>query len=115
MIAATTEEAYEEAGLALAANLANVEEQLDPRGPLFLGKKISLMDSTYAPLFVRLKYLKEIAPIPDMGSRLSRWDEALLSHNAVQRSTDKNFERIFRQFIIRKGKDGYLDRLVATN
>jgi len=115
MIAAPNAASYEEARLELAANLANVEEQIDPRGPLFLGDKFSLVDSTYAPLFVRLKYLKEFAPVPDMGPRLTRWYDALLAQDAVQQSTDSNFEMIFRHFIIRKGKGGYLGSLVVKS
>jgi len=109
MVQAKDEAGYDEARANLTVNLAMVEDQLDRTGPFFLGDGFSLVDSTYAPLFVRLRELDGKAPMPPLGPRVARWQEALLDHAPVRQSQQDDFASIFRGFVARKGPGGFLD------
>ncbi len=113
MVQARDAEAYDAARAGLTVNLAMVEEQVDRTGPFFLGEGFSLVDSTYAPLFVRLHELDGVAPLPPLGPRVARWQDAVLAHPPVTQSLQDDFSGIFRGFVARKGPGGYLDSLMT--
>ncbi len=93
-------------------NLQRLEEQMDGRKPYFIGEKFSLVDSTYAPLFMRMRYLNQCIPLYQEGSypRISAWADNLLRLDSVKQSVPKDFAEIYSAFIKRRGENGYIDR-----
>ena len=94
-------------------SLQRLEEQLDGRsGPYFTGKDFSLIDSTYAPLFMRMKHLNNCVPLykVDEYPLIEAWAKVLLALDSVKNSSPENFEDIYNRFIQRRGSDGWLGK-----
>jgi len=94
-------------------NLQRLEEQLEGRGPYFTGDNFSLVDSTYAPLFMRMQYLNRFIPLYEENDypNMTAWAERLLSLDSVKTSTPKDFDEIYSWFIQRRaGEDGFIGR-----
>jgi len=94
-------------------NLQRLEDQLDGREPYFTGDSFSLVDSTYAPLFMRMMYLNRHLPLykAEDYPRISAWAEKLLDLDAVKSSTPKAFDDIYAAFIQRRaGEDGFVGK-----
>ncbi len=93
-------------------NLQRLEEQLEGRGPYFTGKQFSLVDSTYAPLFMRMRFLNRYLPLYQEAdySRISAWADELLQLDSVKHSVPNDFDKIYSAFIKRRGENGFVDR-----
>ncbi len=115
MLAAPTEAKFHHAQEAFLKNLRLLEEQVDENGPYFEGEQFTLVDSTYAPLFLRMKHLSEVVEFhnPDEFPRIKSWSENLLALDAVKNSVIGDFSQVFRNFVRRKGKEGYIDTLMG--
>lgn len=112
MICASGDEKFHEARDSLLKNLRILEMQVDKAGPYFDGEQFTLVDSTYAPLFFRMKYLSDIVKFyePEELPQIKSWSENLLALDAVKNSVVGDFSKIFQDFVHRKGKGGYIDR-----
>lgn len=107
MLIADNEEGFTENRDELKAGLAKLEAVMDEKGPFFSGNSLSLIDTAYAPLFMRLNLVNDIA---DLGlfaadSRLGRWSEALLAKDSVQHSVVEEFSDLFVNFF--KSKNSF--------
>lgn len=91
-------------------NLQRLEEHLEKHGLFCSADDFSLVDSTYAPLFMRMKYLNNIMNLYHRLDfpNIEMWSERLLSLSAVIDSVPSNFSNIYQRFIQRKGAEGYL-------
>ena len=92
-------------------NLLRLEEQLISQGRFFTGKNIlSLVDSSYAPLFMRMEYLNQYFDLYTKNDipMIQRWATDLLSSDSVVHSVPSDFSSIYYAFIQRRGGDGYL-------
>jgi glutathione S-transferase len=69
-------------------------------GPYFRGSEFSLVDATYAPLFVRLLLSKEIAEAPQWMQipKIRAWADKLLKEESVQSSVAAGFGENFRTY-----------------
>jgi len=96
-------------------NLQRLEEQLDGRGPFFAGKDFSLVDSTYAPLFMRMQHLNKNVPLYNAKDfpLITQWADKLLALDSVSNSSPEDFDKIYDRFIQRRGKDGWLGKKCA--
>ncbi|MFW5427295.1 MAG: glutathione S-transferase N-terminal domain-containing protein, partial [Methylophagaceae bacterium] len=96
-------------------NLQRLEEQLDGRGPFFAGNEFSLVDSTYAPLFMRIRHLNKKVPLFNNENfpLVTQWADKLLALDSVQESSPESFDSIYDRFIQRRGKDGWLGKKCA--
>ncbi|MDO6459524.1 glutathione S-transferase family protein [Granulosicoccaceae sp. 1_MG-2023] len=105
MLIADNEAAYEESLQALKDGLAKLEAAADPQGPYFSGSALALIDTAYAPLFMRLAIVNKQRDtgILKPGSRLAAWADALLALESVQQSVVDDFEALFTQFFRAKG------------
>ena len=81
---------------ALLKNLERVETILGA-GPFFNGASFSLVDTAYAPVFMRLAALEKVYSITLLQSfpQLQKWSRSLLDLEAVQKSVVANFEELF--------------------
>lgn len=104
---ATDAPAFKRARDSLADRLERVEEMLGA-GPYFNGPWLGLVDTAFAPLFMRLGILQGIEPIYDPADvpRVTAWAEALLALPAVQQSVVPEFRDLYLKDL-RKRK-GYL-------
>lgn len=96
-------------------NLQRLEDQLEGRGPYFTGNEFSLVDSTYAPLFMRMQHLNRNVPLYDEQQypNIQTWAEQLLELNSVKNSSPEDFTAIYDRFIQRRGADGWLGKQCA--
>ncbi|MCW8902174.1 glutathione S-transferase family protein [Sedimenticola sp.] len=82
--------------------------RLDPvisGGPYFMGERFSLLDTAYAPFFMRFEILKKHHEALEdlMPTRLSQWGQALLDRDSVKASVVDDFEQRFVAFGKSKG------------
>jgi len=82
--------------------------RLDPvisGGPYFMGEHFSLLDTAYAPFFMRFEILKKHHEALEdlMPTRLNRWGQALLDRDSVKASVVDDFEQRFVAFGKSKG------------
>lgn len=95
MIMAMKKEEYDDNRDELLDRLGRLEQVLG-EGPYFNGEEFSLIDTAYAPLFVRLAMVgkrHEVYPVDDYP-RIKQWAERLRALPAVQNSMVPNFEEI---------------------
>lgn len=112
MLAVKDEEEFMGKRAAFHVNLQRLEDQLEGRAPYFTGNEFSLVDSTYAPLFMRMKHLNNNISLynPEDFPRIELWAKALLALDSVRLSSPEDFDKIYDRFIQRRGKDGWLGK-----
>lgn len=113
LLSIADEDAFAAALAEFHLNLQRLEEQLEGRGPYFTCDNFSLVDSTYAPLFMRMDYLNQRFSLYDEQQypRITAWADHLLSLDAVKQSVPRDFNEIYADFIKRRGEDGVVDSL----
>jgi glutathione S-transferase len=84
----------------LLEQLGRLEEALGD-GPWFNGAAFSLVDASYAPLFMRLALLEQAAPLLPAGAfpRAMAWSAALLALPEVRDSVVEDFPELYRTAI----------------
>ncbi len=110
VIGATDKETYDTTHADFLENLQRLEEQMTQRGPFFTGKEFTLVDATYAPLFMRMSYLNQRIALykKENFPKVQAWTDKLQTIDAVVSSTPDSFDGIYEQFIQRRGSNGYL-------
>ena len=73
-------------------------------GPYFNGADFSLVDSSFAPLFMRLEMLNQRVEIYDRAEfpKVAAWSEALLALPAVRGSVVEDFEPLFLEHVAKR-------------
>lgn len=114
MIMSQEQKAFEEKRAALWKNFAVLEDHLGKEGPFFTGEHFTLVDSTYAPLFLRFAELQSHVEIINTNTfpNIVKWAEALLTLDEVKKATPEHFTDIYHHFIEMKGKGGYVHSLI---
>jgi glutathione S-transferase len=112
LMTVATAAGFEAMRAALRGKLDRLEAVLG-EGPCFNGARLCLVDTAFAPLFMRLELLREAAPVYHGGNcpRVAAWSAALLALPAVQRSVVEDFPAQFRQYVL--GKGGHLAALLG--
>ncbi len=95
---AQDEETFNQKRQSLEQKLAQVEAQLG-EGPYFNGDQFSLVDTAYAPLFMRLALLEKAGGPSILTGKIRNWSEALLARVEVQKSVPDHFEELFLAYI----------------
>ena len=110
MISAADETAYTTIHASFLENLERLEVQMESRGPLFCGDLFTLVDSTYAPLFMRMDYLNQHMDLYQESDypKVTTWAQQLSQLASVKESVPSSFDDIYQQFIQRRGTNGYL-------
>ncbi len=85
-------EAFDSARQAMCGRLTRVEAELGD-GPWFAGEAFSLVDASFAPLWMRLALLEGVAPLRLLEElpRCAAWSASLLALPAVTGSVDAEF------------------------
>ena len=110
MISAKDEEAYDAIHDSFLENLHLLEEQMSNRGPFFTGEHFSIVDSTFAPLFMRMSYLNQRIDLfdPSEFPNIQTWSDRLLALDEVTHSYPDDFDAIYYTFTENRGSKGYL-------
>jgi glutathione S-transferase len=93
-------------------NLKELQEKLQrletvlSGGTFFNGEQFSLVDTAYAPLFMRLELLKQWANLDFNLPKIQRWSAALLAKESVQKSVVDDFANLFQMRL--KAANSYL-------
>jgi glutathione S-transferase len=66
-------------------------------GSFFNGEQFSLVDTAYAPLFMRLALLKKWTNLDFNLPKIERWSAALLAKESVQKSVVEDFADLFEK------------------
>jgi len=112
MLQAADKEAFEQANQALINKFQPLSKVLSSHGPFFYGEKMTTIDSTYAPLFLRMKTLNELYgafSLDGLPENIQQWMTSLLACEALKQSIMGDFPIIFRAFIGRMAADKYVD------
>lgn len=93
------------------ANLTKYLHHLETalsEGPYFLGESFSLVDSAWAPFFMRYKLLGQQATLNFItkNSKIDKWSQALLELEEVKSSVVEDFPAIFAKRV--KAANGFL-------
>ncbi len=100
MLTAKDEAAHNEARESLQQGLQRLESAIDAEGPFFSGKAMKLVDTVYAPLFMRLSLARKLAGLElALSARLQTWSDTLLELEAVKTSVVEDFETVFMNFL----------------
>ncbi len=107
MLTAKDEQGFEENRDKLKQGLQRLDTVVAEATPFFAGEAFTLVDTVYAPLFMRLKIVEDIHPLElDISPRLQTWADALLARETVKNSVVDDFEVVFKGFL--KGQESYL-------
>lgn len=114
LMIAKSEEDFEEALKRALVNLDKVEAILD-KTPYFNGESFSLVDTAYAPIFMRYEMIKPMEDVMTQSRypRLNAWSKALLALPAVQQSVVKEFPALFTAYV-KKNSPYAAGRLMAA-
>src|SRR5262249_31918450 len=102
---ATDEATFAREHAGLAAMFARIEEELAD-GPFFAGKRFSLVDTVFAPVFRYFDAFERlgISGILEGKPRVAAWRKALAARPSVRGAVVKDFpERLMRFLEARKG------------
>ena len=101
MLTAPNKTTFDEVKDKFLTNLQILEQQITENSIYFIDERFTLVDSTYAPLFLRIKQLSEIYNFynPEDFPKIKRWSENLLALETVQKSMIGDFPKNFRTFI----------------
>jgi len=112
LITAKDEEGFAQARDSLREKFLRLETML-AAGPYFNGERFTLVDTAYAPLFMRLAIIGERrqAYSEDEHPTIAAWSRALLSLSVVGRSVVPEFRDLYLDFI--RSKRGFLAGLLG--
>lgn len=107
MIQSKNEEGFQKPYQAIIKKLARVETEHSGKD-FFNGSQFALIDSSYAPIMMRLNLVTKHCGIDFLSQapKLQAWSDKLLSMDCIQKSVVDNFEQIFTGML--GSVDGYL-------
>jgi glutathione S-transferase len=96
----------------LTSRLERLEPELMPDGPFFGGRRFSLVDAAFAPVFRYFTVFRHEAGIDILSDlkRLEAWSEALLARTSVKTAVAADYGERLRGFIEMRGS--YLSSLL---
>ena len=106
---ADSEQEFSARAAKIAGPFGKLDEALAKRGnsgPYFNGPKFSLVDAAYAPFLQRYTFMDRLRPlgIVEKLPHLAAWRDTLLAAPAVQESTVANFEAVWQENLILRGR-----------
>ncbi|MFK5985666.1 MAG: glutathione S-transferase family protein [Pseudomonadota bacterium] len=115
VLQAKDEETFKQANQNLINKFDVLSEQLQSSGPYFYGQQYTTIDSSYAPLFFRMKTLNDLFPafsITGLPENIENWMQSLLVSDTLKASIIGDFPTIYRMFISKRAADGYVDKQI---
>jgi glutathione S-transferase len=115
VLLAEDEVMFKQANKALIDKFQVISKQIDSNGPFFYGDLYTTIDSTYAPLFLRMRTLHELFTpfsLEGLPENIEQWMQALLNSYALKKSIIGDFPTIYRKFISNKATGKYIDKQI---
>lgn len=111
---AATEADFSSARASIEGSLNHLEKFL-ASGPWFNGANFSLVDTAFAPLFMRYRLFEERQQVLDTGRfpKISAWAERLLALPEVQQSVIPEFAELYLDWL--DGQAGFGPQLLTAN
>jgi len=109
---AADKDSFEQANKALIDKFQILSEQLTTDGPFFYGQQFTTIDSSYAPLFFRMKTLSELFEefsLDGLPEKIEHWMTSLLDSEPLKKSIMGDFPTIYRRFIANQAGGKYVD------
>ncbi|MBF6056787.1 glutathione S-transferase family protein [Thiomicrorhabdus heinhorstiae] len=109
VVTAKEEGEFEQKQVAVKEKLARLEG-VHSGGDYFAGDQLHLIDTTIAPLFMRLDFIKQLCGIDLLLGlpKCKHWSEVLLAMPAVQESVVPDLMEMYRMMIVK------MDGILAT-
>ncbi len=103
------QEEFEKKRVEFISKLPYLEEQIS-NGKYFNSDVFSLVDTSYAPLFMRLDLMDKMHKLDLFNDypKIKNWSNNLLARDSVKDSVVEDFEELYNQFI--KKSDGYITK-----
>lgn len=117
VLQAADKDSFEQANKALIDKFQILSEQLTTDGPFFYGQQFTTIDSTYAPLFFRMKILSELFEefsLDGLPEKIEHWMTSLLDSEPLKKSIMGDFPTIYRRFIANQTGGKYVDSQLVS-
>lgn len=100
MLSANDETSFHECLDCLKRQFLQLEEVISD-GPYFDGKRLSLVDTAFAPLLMRIELMNDAESLGlyEQDSRIAGWAQAILKCESVRASVSSDFEDAYSQFV----------------
>lgn len=104
LTSATDERAFAAAEATLFTHLRQLEDNVEP-APFYLGERFSLVDSTIAPVFMRLEWVMSRRPLRKLGDmpRVAGWSRSLLELPSVRQSVREDWDDLLFDHLCSRG------------
>ena len=115
MLGAADKDAFKKARKAFVAKLQTVEDAMQAGIIAPQPEHLSLLDTSFAPLFVRMQLLGQTVKIlePAALPKVQQWMQWILENQAVKATISENFPDIFKKFANHRGPGGYIAKKLA--
>ncbi|MBF0264345.1 MAG: glutathione S-transferase family protein [Gammaproteobacteria bacterium] len=83
------------------------------KGPYFYGEQYTTIDSSYGPLFLRMKTLNQLFPAftyQSLPDNISQWMDNLCNSDTLKDSIIGNFNEVFKMFLNKMAGSGYINQ-----
>jgi glutathione S-transferase len=100
----------------LIAKFDILSQQMASEGPFFYGQQYTTIDSTYAPLFLRMQTLNQLFSefsVAGLPQNIQQWMDNLLASETLKQATAEDFSSIYRAFIARAAAGKYIDGQIS--
>jgi len=90
-----------------------LSKQRSSNGPFFYGEQYTTIDSSYAPLFLRMKTLEELFPefsYENLPENMAQWMDSLCESETLNESIIGNFTEVFKMFLNKMAGSGYINQ-----
>jgi len=104
---------FKQANKELINKFKPLSTQLEGDGPFFYGDLYTTIDSTFAPLFFRMKTLNNLHKefsLDGLPGNINNWMNALLNSYALKKSIIGDFPTIYKKFINNRATGKYIDK-----
>ena len=97
-------EALQHKANALRAQLAQLDAALQ-HGPYFAGKRFSMVDAVFGPVFRYFEVLDTVEGLPPLADtpRLRAWRQALAQRPSVAQAVGADYPALLRNFLLARG------------
>lgn len=113
VLQAPDEDAFVQANQTLIEKFQPLAKARTEEGAFFYGQQLTTIDTTYAPLFLRMKTLNLLLDnfsLSGLPKNIESWMDSLLVSEALKKSVIGDFPTIYRAFIGRMATGKYVDK-----
>ncbi len=115
LLGAADEDVFKKSLKALIDKFQMVENALQSKTISPNPKALSLLDTSFAPIFVRLQHLSQFVEIlePATLPKLQQWKRWVLENQAFKSTITVEFPEIFKKVVFQRAPKGYIAKKLA--